>query len=154
VVESELDNTVSGLREQVTGVGWQWNDYLKLQGTTEAKLRDEWREQAVEQVRRGLILRQFITEEKLTVQENEIDSALEERLSRFNDNEELREQLRGLFRQGRNLEMMTNDILMDKVHDRIAAIVTGNAPDLAELEAAEQAAQEAALAQATTDEEE
>jgi trigger factor len=136
VVESELDNTVSGLREQVSGIGWQWNDYLKLQGTTEAKLRDEWREQAIEQVRRGLVLRQLITEEKLTVQEHEIDSALEERLSRFNDNEELREQLRSLFRQGRNLEMMTNDILMDKVHDRIEAIVTGNAPDLAELEAA------------------
>lgn len=144
VVESELDNTVSGLKEQVSGIGWQWNDYLKLQGTTEAKLREEWRDDAVEQVRRGLVLRQFISEEKLTVHADELDSALEKRLERFADNEELREQLRGLFMQGRNLEMMTNDILMDKVHDRIEAIVTGNAPDLAELEAAEQAAREAA----------
>jgi hypothetical protein len=44
--------------------------------------------------------------------------------------------------------MLSSEILMDKVYDRVEAIVTGHAPDLAELEA------EAATAVATLEEEE
>ncbi len=134
VVESELDDHLKSFKEQVTRSGWQWEDYLKLQGETEESLREQWREEAVERVRRGLVLRKFIAEEKLTITSSEIDSAVDERLDRFGDNEELRDQLRSIFTQGQGLEALTNDILMDKVQNRIEAIVTGNAPDLEAIE--------------------
>lgn len=151
-VESELDGTIESFKEQVTRSGMQWEDYLKLQSESEASLREQWRDQAIERVQRGLVLRQFIEEEKLTVESADIDLALEERLSRFGDNEELREQLRDVFASGQGLEMMSNDIMLDKVHERVEEIVSGNAPDLEALQIEEAEASEALMAAAEEEE--
>ena len=145
LVEAELDDTLANFKEQVTRSGWQWDDYIKLQSHTEESLRDEWREDAIERVRRGLVLRQFVEEEKLSVSSSEIDSAVDKRLGRFGENEELHDQLRSFFTQGQGLDMMTNEILMDKVQERVEDIVTGNAPDLEALEAAEEVDDESAV---------
>ncbi|KPK09629.1 MAG: hypothetical protein AMJ56_10435 [Anaerolineae bacterium SG8_19] len=145
LVEAELDDTLANFKEQVTRSGWQWDDYIKLQSHTEESLRDEWREDAIERVRRGLVLRQFVEEEKLSVSSSEIDSAVDKRLGRFGENEELHDQLRSFFTQGQGLDMMTNEILMDKVQERVEDIVTGNAPDLEALEAAEEVDDEVAV---------
>lgn len=134
LVEAELDDTLENMKQQVTRSGWQWEDYIKLQGETEESLREQWQENAVERVRRGLILRQFVEEEHLSVDSADIDSAMEKRLSQFGDNEELQEQLRSVFTQGQGLEAMSNDILMEKVQERIEEIVTGNAPELEDLD--------------------
>jgi len=141
VVESELDDIVASFKEQITRSGFQWDDYLTLERKTEASLRDEWRERAVERVERGLVISQFVREEQLNVSSDELDSAVDQRLDQFADseNQALRDQLRGIFMQGEGLQMMSNEILMDKVYHRVEAIVTGNAPDLEAL-AAEAAA--------------
>jgi trigger factor len=145
VVDEELDRIVNNLKDQVTRAGWQWNDYLTLQGETEESLREQWQEQAEDQVRRGLILRQFVQSEKLSIDESDVEQAIEERLDRFAENEELREQMRDFFAKGQGLEMLSSQLVMDKVHERINAIVTGNAPDLEALEAAEAEAEAAAI---------
>lgn len=141
-VESELDGRMENLKDQVTRSGWKWEDYMRLQSETEESLREQWHDDAVEQVRRGLVLRQFIADERLTVDSADIDVAVEERLSRFDDNEELRENLRNVFTQGQGLEMMSNDILLDSVYERMTEILTGNAPDLDALEDTDDAATE------------
>lgn len=145
LLESELDDNLERFKEQVTRSGWQWDDYLKLQSSSEESLRDEWREDAINRVQRGLVLRQFIEEEKLSVSPSEIDLAVDERLGQFGENEELHDQLRSIFTQGEGLDMMTNEILMDKVQERVEDIVTGNAPDLEDLEPADEAAVETAV---------
>jgi trigger factor len=147
-VEEDLDRRLESLQEQVTRAGWQWEDYLMLQGASEESLREEWYEGAVENVERGLLFRELIQQEKLTISEEELQGAIDERLARFDDNDELRQQMRNFFLQGQGLDMLSSEILMDKVYDRVEAIVTGHAPDLAELEA------EAATAVATLEEEE
>lgn len=149
VVDEEVESNLNNLKEQVTQIGWQWNDYLTLQGESEEALREQLQEQAEERVRRGLVLREFVQRERLNVDESEVEQAIEERVGRFDDNEELREQMRDFFRQGQGLEMLGSQLVMDKVHERIKEIVTGNAPDLEALEAAEAEAEAAA-----TDEEE
>lgn len=130
LVEAELDDTLENMKTQVTRSGWQWEDYLKLQGETEESLREQWQENAVDRVRRGLVLRQFVQEEQLTVDSAEIDAAVDKRLSQFGDDEELQNQLRSVFTQGEGLETLSNDILMEKVQERIEEIASGNAPDL------------------------
>lgn len=145
LVERDLDDNLERYKDRVTRSGWQWDDYIKFQSFSEESLREEWREDAIERVRRGLLLRQFIEEEKLSVSSSEIDSAVDERLGRFGENEELHDQLRSFFTQGEGLDMMTNEILMDKVQERVEDLVTGNAPDLAALKAADEAAVETAV---------
>ena len=109
---------------------------------TEEEFRERWREQAEVNVRRGLTLRQFVLEEKIKVREADIDAAMEDRLSKFEDNDELREQLRNIFMQGKSFETMQQNIIEDKIYERMKAIVTGNAPDLASLEEEDEATAE------------
>lgn len=135
-VTAEIEDTVENFKNQVTRSGWKWEDYLQLQGETEASLGEQVRDDAEERVRRGLVLRQFIREEKLSVESADIDASVEKRLDSFGDDEELRDRLRSFFTQGQGLESMTSEILLDKTQERIEAIVTGNAPDLEALEEA------------------
>ncbi|HSM55246.1 MAG TPA: trigger factor [Candidatus Sulfomarinibacteraceae bacterium] len=147
VVSEELERIIDNLKDQVTRSGWQWEDYMLLQGETEESLREEWQERAEEQVRRGLALRKFVEQERLAISEEDLEEAIEERLERFEENEELRDQMREFFQQGQGLEMLSSQLVMDKVHERMEAIVTGNAPSFEELEAAEAEAEAEAAAE-------
>jgi len=135
-VTAEIEDTVENFKNQVTRSGWKWEDYLQLQGETEASLGEQVREDAEERVRRGLVLRQFIREEKLKVESDDIDASVEKRLDSFGEDEELRDRLRSFFTSGQGLDSMRSEILLEKTQERIEAIVTGNAPDLAALEEA------------------
>jgi FKBP-type peptidyl-prolyl cis-trans isomerase (trigger factor) len=108
-----------------------------LNNQSEDDLREEWQERAESRLERGLIIHQFITNEKLRIEDADLDAAVEKQLARF-DNEQtiayMRDWLTG--EAGRN--MLGNDILMDKIYDRIVAIYQGEAPDLAELESEEE----------------
>ena len=134
VVEAELDGRLESFKERITNAGWQWEDFTRLQGMTEESLREEWREDAVNQVRRGLVLHQFAEEEKLKVESSDSDAEVEQRVAQFGEDAETQDQIRNIFTQGPGLEMVSNDILMEKIQDRVEAIVTGNAPDLEALE--------------------
>jgi trigger factor len=134
VVESELDTMVSDFQDQITRSGWQWEDFLKLQGESEESLRENWKEGATERIERGLALREFSEIEYIQVTSSDVDEILEERLAQYGDNAELREQIRNVMSQGQALDAMRNDAHMRKVIDRIEDIFTGNAPDLEEIE--------------------
>lgn len=142
VIETELDSMVEEFRARVTRSGWQWEDFLKLQGETESSLRENWREGATDRIRRGLVIRKFAEAERLAVDSEDIDLTLEKRLSQYGENQELQEQLRSVLTQGRGLESMSTEILMDKVVERIEQIISGNAPDLEELERQDEQAEE------------
>ena len=59
---------------------------------------------------------------------------IEERVARF-DNEGLRESLRNYYRSGQGLDAISGAVLSNKVYERIRAILSGEAPDLATLAA-------------------
>jgi trigger factor len=138
-VEVEINKFVENMKEEIKRSGMEWEQFLEIQEETESDFRERWREQAETNVRRGLTLRQFVIEEKIKVTDADIDAALEDRLEKFDDNEDLREQLRNIFMQGRSFESMQQLIIEDKVYDRMKAIVSGNAPDLASLEEEDEA---------------
>jgi trigger factor len=138
-VTAEVEESVANFKNQVTRSGWKWEDYLQLQGETEESMGEQMRESAEERVRRGLVIRQFISDEKLTVEAADIDASIDKRLDSFGEDEDLRERLRSFFTQGEGLESMSNEILVEKTQERIEAVVTGNAPDLDALEAAVEA---------------
>jgi len=139
----EIDDMIEELKAQIQRSGWLWDDYLKIQSLTEETIRDNFTENAKERMRHRLVLRQFIINEKLTVQAEDIDAKVEERLATLSENIELRESMRQYFHSGYGLDMMSSEILMDKVAERATEIYSGSAPSLAELEAAAQAAQAA-----------
>ena len=136
-VELELDSMVENLKNRATRAGWQWEDYLKLQGETEKSLRDSWRSGATEQMKRSLILRHFVEEERLRITPEEIDNVFE---IRYGDmDESLKSSMRRFFSESaEGFSMLTSELLMDKVAERVRDIRLGNPPDLDALEEEEE----------------
>ena len=139
-VEGQLDDMVEDFKNRLGRSGWEMKDYLSLQGMTEESLREDFRENAERQLRSQLALRQFILDEYIRISAADLEPMIEERVARF-DNEGLRESLRNYYRSGQGLDAITGAVLSNKVYERIRAILTGEAPDLATL-AAEAAADE------------
>ncbi|GMQ78287.1 MAG: trigger factor [Anaerolineae bacterium] len=138
-IESELDGLLEETKERVTRSGWQWNDYLQLHGESEETLREAWRENATKRIERGLALGEFVSEERLTVKSQEIDEAIEQRVENFKAKDEFQEELRKMFSQGQGLDLVSNELLMEKTIDRVEEILTGTAPDLETLRAEDSA---------------
>ncbi len=151
-VEMEIDGRVRSFKNQVTRAGWEWDDYLKLQATTEETLREDFREAAEDAVRHQLVLRQFVLNEKLQIKDEDVEAKIAERTSAFGDNETLAKSMRDYYATGAGLDMISSEILMDKVGKRVKAILEGAAPALDELEAGEETAA-AAVEEMTTSEE-
>ncbi len=129
-VEAEIDGMVEQFKQQITRSGWTWEDYLKLQGGTDEKMREDFRDSAVKSLERRLVLRQLIVDEDLRVDEADIEAAVEERLSGFGDNVDLRKSMGNYFRTGYGFDMISSEILMDKAYNRIKLILAGEAPEL------------------------
>jgi trigger factor len=136
-VEQEIEGMLETYKNQVTRSGWEWSEFLLMQGKEEDEVREDFRETAEERLRRQLVMRQFIMDEKIRVKAKDIDALIDERIGRFDD-EKLREGMRDYYRQGMAFDMLSSEILMEKMIERIEAVVAGNAPDLAELEAEEE----------------
>jgi hypothetical protein len=125
---------------------------LQLQSTQEEQLRENFRDGAEEQLKRQLVLRQFIVDEKLRVTKEDINAVVDERVSQFGDNEALLKGMRDYYLSGPGFDMLSSEVLMDKAYERIEAVLTGNAPDLAELEAEAEAAEAESIAETETEE--
>lgn len=132
-VELQIDDMVDDFRSRLVRTGWQYQDYLQLQGLTEDALRDDFRENAETQLRRQLVLRQFILDEKLRVSVEDVDRQIEQRVARF-DKETLKESMRQYYRSGQGFDAISSTVLRDKVYERLGEILSGNAPDLADLD--------------------
>jgi len=96
-------------------------------------LREDFRENAENQLRHQIILRQFILDEKLQVKAADINDIIEKRISQY-DEGEIRNIMRNYFSQGAGLEMISGDVLSNKTYERIVAIFSGDAPDLATID--------------------
>ena len=128
-VEAQIDDMVEDFKNRLSRSGWKYEDYLNLQGMTEETLRADFGENAENQLRHQLALRQFILDEKLRVQAADIDQLIEERVARF-DNELLRDNMRSYYRSGRGFDLISSEVLSNKAYERVRAIFSGNAPDL------------------------
>lgn len=143
-VEMEIDDTLENFKSQISRSGWDFDDYMQLQGLSEEVLREDFRESSEQRLRRRLVMRQFVLDEKLRIQTEDVEALIDERIGRF-DNEELRNSMRDFYLSGSGFDMISSEVLSEKVYDRIEAIYNGTAPDLealAELEEAEESLEE------------
>ncbi|MCP4359249.1 MAG: trigger factor [Chloroflexi bacterium] len=151
-VEMKIDSRLNSFKDQITRSGWEWEDYLTLQTITEDEMRQDFQEDAIEAVERQFVLRQFILDEKLEITDEDVEAKIAELTTSFEDNEVMRNNMHDFYKQGAGFDMLSSEILIDKVAERTEAILSGNAPDLAELEAEEEAEEETAAEDVTEEE--
>lgn len=144
-VDLQIDDMVEDFKNRLQRSSWDMADYLQLNGQTEETLREDFRENAERSLKRQLALRQMILEERVRVEVADIEGLIEERVARF-DNDVLKDSMREYYRSGRGFDSISSEVLRDKIFDRIKAILSGDAPDLDQLEA--EALADAAAAEA------
>jgi len=132
-VALEIDDLMESFKDQIARSDWEWEDFVKIQGNTEESIRESFRGSATKRLERRLVLQQFVADEEIVVDADDIEAAIEERVSKY-DNDELKESIGNYYRSGRGFEVMSGEILMDKVYERMTAVYHGAAPDLAKLE--------------------
>jgi len=144
-VDAELDDRLEGFKQQISSYGWKWEDYMSMQGESEEQVKENWREDATKNLENGLLLREFISAEKLSIDKEELDGLVDERMESFGDDmdDNIKESMREVLMQGESLQRMSNELMVTKSFDRIEAILSGNAPDLADLEDEEEETAEA-----------
>jgi trigger factor len=125
----ELDEMLESFKGQVTQSGWEFEDYLKIQGSTEDSIREDFRESAEVRLARRLVMRQFMLDEKLRVDTADVEELIDERVGHYED-EELRKKMHDFFLTGPGFDMISSEVLSNKVYERMVAILSGNAPDL------------------------
>ena len=135
-VEIEIDNSVERFRSQVTRAGWDFEDYLKLQNLSEEALREDFHDSAEERLRRQLVTRQFVIDEQIRIKEEDVEALIDDRIGRY-ENEAVRNGVRDFYLSGAGFDIISSEVLSDKVYQRITEILIGAAPDLDELDEAE-----------------
>jgi len=132
-VENEIDRTIEGMEQRFKQQGWGLEDFLKIQGKTLESLRDEYRPEAINYVERSHITIALVDAERLSLEDEEIDYLLDERLGQMGDlEEEAMKQIREMYSSGQGRMMMANDALMSKFTERLKTIGQGEAPELTE----------------------
>lgn len=133
-VKHEIDHAIEHLQEEIKRIGIEWDEYIKAIYETEDALRNSLKEKSVKQLENRLILQEFIQEERLRATRSEIKARARKRLHGVD--EQMYDYLLEFLTTGRGAESVINEVLLDKVQDRFEAILSGSAPDLAELYAA------------------
>jgi trigger factor len=153
-LEQEVTRMVGDMEQRFSEQKWTLEDYLKLQGKTIDDLRTDLRPEAESYLVRSQITYALVRAERLSLDDQEIDAKLAERLERIKDMEEATaEQLREIYTSGQARVMLANDVLMEKFTERLKDIGRGSAPDLPELPEQPEQPEPAALPELTDEEE-
>ena len=122
-LEDRLNDLMAELKEEVRrDEKMPFEDWLKLQGKTEQQLRDDMRPNAETRARRGLTMREIARAEDIQVGDEEIALEVERASLQYGPkNAEIRRALM----KDENRRAMQNNILSNKVLQRLAQIARG-----------------------------
>ncbi|MCF7845905.1 MAG: trigger factor [Candidatus Peribacteraceae bacterium] len=83
LIEEELEWMLKDLKNRLASGGMEWEKYLEASKKTEEDLRKEMRVEAEKRVKIRLILDKLVAEEKVTVDDKEVEAAVEREAGRY-----------------------------------------------------------------------
>lgn len=125
-IDDRLSDMLAEFKEDVRrSEGMPFEEWLNLQGKTEDEIKEELRPNAEARARRGLVMRAIAQAEKIEVSDLEIAAQVERELRLFGNNNNNR--LRRALQREENRRSMQNNILSNKVLQRMVQIARGEA---------------------------
>ncbi|MBZ0305371.1 MAG: hypothetical protein K8I82_04815, partial [Anaerolineae bacterium] len=128
IVEESISDMMAELDQRLqqnANVGLK--DYLRITNTNENELRERYREEAANRVRRELVMREMVKTEQLDIDDAALDKHVEKLSSQFGEQAEL---YRNLFSAPQNRAGLANELVTQRVIKRVVDIVTGKEPAL------------------------
>lgn len=147
LVEEQSEEFLKDLDRRLRQEGLTLEDYMKVLNKTKEDLYADYREPAIRSVERQLVMLNLLRAEQLEIADQEIDQEVDRMLESFG---EQGANLRSIFGSKQVRSNIANDLLTQKLYDRLSAIATGTleaqtGPETSVAESAEseQAAEEA-----------
>ncbi|RJQ33658.1 trigger factor [Candidatus Parcubacteria bacterium] len=88
LIHNEIHKMMHEMEHNITSQGMDMSGYLKSMGKTETDLHKDFRPQAIERVKAALVLRQISVEEKIGVDDNEVEEELKKQKEMYKSNPE------------------------------------------------------------------
>ncbi|MCL5997661.1 MAG: trigger factor, partial [Chloroflexi bacterium] len=122
-VEDRLNEMVDDLKEDVRrDEKMPWEDWLKLQGKTDEQVRQDLRPNAETRAKRGLVMREMARAEGIQVSDEEIAAEVERTSAQFGGRTE---EIRRTLMRDESRRTVHNNILSNKVMQRMVQIARG-----------------------------
>ncbi len=122
LLEEGIDEMVTEWSKSLSSQNMTLEDYLKIEGKTLADLREELLPQAQNRLLKALVLGKIVEEEKLEVDEKEIDEQIERMVQPF---KEQAGEFRKVLDHPEGRRRIRLDLLTEKAFQRIIAIAKG-----------------------------
>ncbi len=120
VLQEETRHLLQDLSMRLGNQNLALEDYLKIEGKTEEDLRKELEPEAIERIKRGLVLGKIVDVEGLKVEDEEIDAEIKRLTEPLGADADKR--LLEAFESPAGRQRIAMDILTDKAMRRIVAI--------------------------------
>lgn len=153
-VEDVVEEMVNDMKRRVSGIGYSFEDFLRLQGKTAAGYHQELHPMAERRLKGRLALAELAAREAIIVSEEEVQAELE-RMVADAGSPKTEDEIRELFGTEKGRLIIRQDLLTDKALARLRDIFTGlvAAAPLPALATADAPGPEADAPEATTVEE-
>lgn len=116
MVEFEVENMMKDFEQRLSYQGLNLDQYLKMIGKTEEKMKKEYEPQAIEAIKSRLVLEAIIKAEKIEASEDEIKAKMEEmaknygkKVEEISENENLKRYLKEGIESEKALEFIVNN---------------------------------------------
>ncbi len=127
VLQEETGHLLQDLRMRLGNQKLTLEDYLKIEGKTEEDLREELEPEAIERIKRGLVLGKIVDVEELKVEDDEINAEIKRLTEPLGPDADKR--LLEAFESPAGRHRIARDVLTDKAIRRIIAIAKGEAEE-------------------------
>jgi len=85
LVSSELDKMIAQMKDDVTRMGLEYNEYLKHMGKTEEELSNEWKPDAKKRAQSELLLKEIARTEEITPDEQKVNQQIQLMKEQYGD---------------------------------------------------------------------
>jgi len=127
MVEEYIDSIVQELENNLREQNLSLQQFMALERLDMPKLRDSYRELAMGRLERSLALGKLIEAEKLTVNDDDVDAAIDKMVESLGDQAET---FKRMFNNPQSRTNIALDLIKDKALTRLTAIVKGENPPL------------------------
>jgi trigger factor len=123
MAEEELNHSIDDVKRSVSQSGFTWENWLRMNNTTEAQMRASMRPGVESRLRNSLFLYTAAEKEGIKIEAPDIDAMIEEEANRFP--EDMREQVRDAFSTENSRLSLGLRLLHTRALEKLVAIVKG-----------------------------
>jgi FKBP-type peptidyl-prolyl cis-trans isomerase (trigger factor) len=137
MIKEFTNDILKTLDENLRQQGLSLNRLMQVQNKDEAGLRAEYRDMAVERIKRTLVLSELLKQEQIGVTDEELDSHLDTLTTQYSKDANEASNFRRMLNRPETRRQIVVDLMMEHLNERLAAIGKGENPPITPIPEAE-----------------